>query len=427
MKNILYTLPSLACTMVTCYYSIIDEWDGVAPMIRGLGHAGIYTMFLVAHLKGFTAGTATVASMTLTLFFALEYYDTFRYVFLVSAIGLFGDEKLYTSALLCTGLNIVYYTHIYKDFGFVDLYAYCGHITLLSAVGSVKTSFTFILSALLCLVAFLPLDQLIGFWICSVLNYVFYVSQHAGLPTIKKNKMLWDQPNGKLKTLSVLSYCLILILNGMYLCDTESLLLHFGHVGGIAAVCLTLLPQADASLFGYVKLVVSSAAMFDCLFSTSLLIFEFENMENALQLCLGTRAILAGILSNVLFFTVNHNQLETLPESDDAIQTNNMACSVVKIYFRCTCCCFYISFMFYNSLFEDDIFTRLAFTTHYCLILGALCLEIILGDWYPYLNFVRILIFSQILGSIFTGQYQFLLYFIVLLISLPYEDIILNQ
>lgn len=416
MKHILWSLPSLVCTMLACYHGIKDEWNGNAPMIRGLGHAGIYTMFMFAHFKGFTAGTATVACMTMSLFFTLECDITLRYIFLISALGLFGSEKMYTSAILCTGLNLAYHTYVNKDFNFVEIYAYCGHITLLSAVGSVITTSAFILSALLCTLIFLPYDQLFLFLICSVLNYTFYPnSQNIELPTLKKNKMLWELPNGNMKTLLVLLYCIALVLNGTYLCDDKTLLLHFGHVGGIAAVCLTLMPQADVTLFWYVKLIVSSAAMFDFLFSTTFLVFKFDDMENMFRMCLGTRAMLAVTLSNVVFFTVDHSQMETLPQS--VIRMESV--SVVKLYFKCTCCCVYISFMLYHSLFEDDLFKRLAYITHYCFILGALCLEIIIGNCHIYLNFVKILILSQILGTIVTGQYYFTVYFLVLMISLP--------
>lgn len=384
------TAPLALFTIGISILGITQEWeDSCETFIRPIGHAGVLFAFIGSAVYGSRLGMTVAFNMSLLLASMNEHTIVTNTLYIASIYML---QMCYCSENILILLSLSFLP-IPTTLGIVDLFAHCGHVTLLASTSAVRTSTSFLLASALTVAFGLMRSTQKELSLISAMS-ASATFLHSYLTTTRcthsepwKPQRLWNCKYGHISTAFVILYAFSLFYAQMRKCE-EDMLLHALHVGGIVSVVLYIYPQAANGASRVLKAIIIAAALLDSLFTGVKLTFVDDGV-------LWIRMISAVGMMIGIFLTseIQTGSIQELPTSVDIEDTRNQ-CDGLKVI-RMLGAPFYIicSFAVYSQ--EADIFVSFSRVVHICFILGGLSMEAIIHEDRLTSDIVRILLVCE--------------------------------
>lgn len=307
-------LEALPVATVTAWVAVTEagrEWgDARLPSVRVLGHAGVALALLVAHSQGVAAGTATVASLSLTTALQMRLPDALRAVLGACALRALRPDtatrepqaawRFAVVLLMMGGIALFASGDGDDDAGGdrTDAFALCGHVTLLAASATQPDAYARPLAALLVVAASWHARRPHLAWPLAVMGAASL--PWSSVPPVRQRlllgaspradglfvpeRALWQTPRGPVRVAMVLIYAAALLghawaerlAEGGPSVDSDddgrfASSLQAIHVGGIVAVCVFLYPQVHPRAHRSVRAIVCIAAAVDAAAAVAML------------------------------------------------------------------------------------------------------------------------------------------------------------
>lgn len=413
--RILQVLPLSVFTIGISAIGIIQDWkDNCETFIRPIGHAGLLFSFIVSAIYGDKLGMTVVFNMSLLLAMNAQINDYISGALYMTSIYVLQDCICSENILMLLALSFV---PLSSNLGIIDTFAHCGHVTLLSSTGIVRSSTSFLLASALA-TAFCVIRStnrmmsLIGSISAFITFSNSYLRSANHLKTSEQwtTQRLWDCKYGKTTTGLVCLYAFALLYEQASRCK-EDILLHSLHIGGILSVVLFIYPQTSARASVMIKFIIVAAAFSDSVFTGLKLNF----VDDKFLLIHVLSAI--GVAIGICLTTVQMDEKLPIHIEDDIHQRDWIQIT------RWIGVSFYIIYSFAVYIHELNVFVSFSHIVHICFIIGGISTEAITHHDRLTSDIARILLFSEFIASCISNAYDIsnLFKIIILWLCIPFR------
>lgn len=366
-------LPSGIFALYTLICALQEHIHGCGT-VRHLGHSGLFFIFWILSLYDIRFARMTVAVFSA---FAYEFVlmpILFKNLFIASAIWL-GTRLLTVEIALV--IFVLCHISIKDNISDAEIFAWCGHMTLLTMCWFELTSFTPFLSFLLigCFVLIHFPDELNNTvlllyvaLIHSMIDGRFFFRIRGKKPWFMRT--LWQVEYGMFSSISLFCHLWFIMLSHI-ICSNDSCVLHALHVGGIFAVCFFIYPQISPEASPTMKYILMTASGSDSLLSMTNIVVNYETMD-LINIFVATNRSLFSIMFCLGIYKTNMCDVNTveIPSADIDIETHLS----VPDLFRTIGITIFIILSFFNHT-TMKTHEGFAYIIHVCFIIGSLAFE----------------------------------------------------
>lgn len=349
------------------------EWvKGCASLVRPIGHAGLFVVFVIMACMGNSIGEIVCSLMAIGFSIlkvvATEDSGDTIFLLLVNGMHLLGRSYKFEAVSLALLLLMM---PIHREIEVPDLFAHTGHIILMSTPGCVTHSLSFVLSCLIVL-AFVTFHPLLCEMQYSALSLVIvplctFVHKFRSRSHVSEewiDRTLWMCKFGPWTTISFVAYGISLFC-AYVSCTDHDVVLHALHVGGILVTVIFIFPQVDARCAKYFKFIICFAAISDGVLCGA------RVFVHAYSICDILRAFFA------FTCTLGVATIDAANTEPSLIQNEPIKRSGVITVLQFIIALFYIIASFFMYINIDDVVQSFAHIVHVCFIIGGLAIEAI--------------------------------------------------